>query len=68
MPDDLLKCRSQLNAGEEVQLFIERNGVAVKLKQHIPMEVLLRLEVNKLADADKQQKLERFLSRYSSGA
>jgi hypothetical protein len=30
--------------------------------------VLLRLEVNKLADADKQQKLERFLSRYSSGA
>jgi predicted metalloprotease with PDZ domain len=68
MPDDLLKFRSQLNAGEEVQLSIERNGVAVKLKQRIPMEVLLRLEVNKLADADKQQKLERFLSRYSGGA
>ncbi|HEX2520972.1 MAG TPA: PDZ domain-containing protein [Terriglobia bacterium] len=68
MPDDLLKFRSQLNAGEDVQLFIERNGVAVKLKQRIPMEVLLKLEVNKLADADKQQKLERFLSRYSDGA
>jgi hypothetical protein len=68
MPDDLLKCRSQLSSGEEVQLFIERDGVAVKLKQRIPVEVLLNLEVNKLADADKQQKLERFLSRYSDGA
>jgi hypothetical protein len=68
MPDDLLKCRSQLSSGEEVQLFVERDGVAVKLKQRIPVEVLLNLEVNKLADADKQQKLERFLSRYSDGA
>jgi PDZ domain len=68
MPDDLLKCRSQLSSGEEVELFVERDGVAVKLKQRIPVEVLLNLEVNKLADADKQQKLERFLSRYSDGA
>jgi hypothetical protein len=28
----------------------------------VAKEVMLKLEINKLADADKQQKLEQFLS------
>jgi hypothetical protein len=62
LPDDLLKCRSRLTPGQEVQLDVERRNLALRLTQRVAKEVLLKLEINKLADADKQQKLEQFLS------
>ena len=62
LPDDLLKCRSRLTPGQEVQLDVERRSVPLRVTQRVAKEVMLRLEVNKLADADKQQKLEQFLS------
>jgi hypothetical protein len=68
MPDDLQKYRSQLGSENEVQLSVERNGVLMKLQQPIEKKVLLRLELNKLADADKREKLEKFLSREPDGA
>jgi predicted metalloprotease with PDZ domain len=67
MPDDLQKCRSQLGAENEVELSVERNGAFMRVQQRLGKEVLLRLEENKLADADKREKLERFLLRYSEG-
>jgi hypothetical protein len=48
--------------GQEVQLDIERRNLPLRLTQRIAKDVLLKLEINKLADADKQQKLEQFLS------
>jgi hypothetical protein len=33
----------------------------------VAKDVMLKLEINKLADADKQQNLERFLSVESEG-
>jgi M61 glycyl aminopeptidase len=62
LPDDLLKCRSRLTPGQDVQLDVERRSLPLRVTQRIAKEVMLRLEVNKLADADKQQKLEQFLS------
>lgn len=62
LPDDLLKCRSRLMPGQEIQLDIERRNLPLRLTQRVAKEVMLKLEINKLADADKQQKLEQFLS------
>ncbi|HEU0006365.1 MAG TPA: hypothetical protein VFS12_10285 [Terriglobia bacterium] len=62
LPDDLLKCRSRLTPGQEVQLEVERRNLPLRVTQRVAKEVLLKLEINKLADADKQQKLEQFLS------
>jgi hypothetical protein len=62
LPDDLLKCRSRLSPGQEVQLDLERRSLSLRVTQRVAKEVLLKLEINKLADADKQQKLEEFLS------
>lgn len=67
LPDDLLKCRSRLTPGQEIQLDIERRNLQLKVTQRVAKEVLLKLQVNKLADADKQQKLEQFLSSESEG-
>jgi hypothetical protein len=62
LPDDLLKCRSRLTPGQEVQLDLERRSFAVRVTHRVAKEVMLKLEINGLADADKQQKLEQFLS------
>jgi len=62
LPDDLLKCRSRLTPGQEVQLEVERRSLPLRVTQRVAKEVILKLEINKLADADKQQKLEQFLS------
>jgi hypothetical protein len=62
LPDDLLKCRSRLAPGQEVQLDVERRSLPLRVTQRVAKEVMLKLEINKLADADKQQKLEQFLS------
>ncbi len=62
LPDDLLKCRSRLAPGQEVHLDVERRSLPLRVTQRVAKEVLLKLEINKLADADKQQKLEEFLS------
>ena len=62
LPDDLLKCRSRLTPGQEVQLDVERRSLPLRVTQRVAKEVMLKLEINKLADADKQQKLEQFLS------
>ena len=62
LPDDLLKCRSRLTPGQEVQLEVERRNLPLRVTQRVAKEILLKLEINKLADADKQQKLEQFLS------
>jgi hypothetical protein len=62
LPDDLLKCRSRLTPGQEVQLEVERRNLPLRVMQRVATEVVLKLEINKLADADKQQKLEQFLS------
>ena len=62
LPDDLLKCRSRLTPGQEVQLEVERRNLPLRVTQRVAKEVVLKLEINKLADADKQQKLEQFLS------
>jgi hypothetical protein len=62
LPDDLLKCRSRLTPGQEIQLDVERRSLPLRLTQRVAKEVMLKLEINKLADADKQQKLERFLA------
>lgn len=62
LPDDLLKCRSRLTPGQEIQLDVERRSLPLRLTQRVAKEVMLKLEINKLADADKQQKLERFLT------
>lgn len=61
LPDDLLKSRSHLVPGQEVQLEVERQGVPMRVTQRVTKQVVVRLEINKLADADKQLKLERFL-------
>jgi predicted metalloprotease with PDZ domain len=62
LPDDLLKCRSRLTPGQEVQLDVERRSIPLRVTHRVAKEVMLELEINKLADADKQQKLEQFLS------
>jgi hypothetical protein len=62
LPDDLLKCRSRLTPGQEVQLDVERRSIPLRVTHRVAKEVMLKLEINKLADADKQQKLEQFLS------
>ena len=62
LPDDLLKCRSRLTPGQEVQLDVERRSIPVRVTHRVAKEVMLKLEINKLADVDKQQKLEQFLS------
>lgn len=62
LPDDLLKCRSRLLPGQEIQMDIERRNLPLRLTQRVATEAMLKLEINKLADADKQQKLEQFLS------
>ena len=62
LPDDLLKCRSRLTPGQEVQLDVERRSFPLRVTHRVAKEVMLKLEINKLADADKQQKLEQFLS------
>jgi hypothetical protein len=62
LPDDLLKCRSRLTPGQEIQLDLERRSLPLRVTQRVAGEVQLRLEMNKLADADKQRKLEEFLS------
>ena len=62
LPDDLLKCRSRLTPGQEVQLEVERRSTSLRVTHRVAKEVMLKLEINKLADADKQQKLEQFLS------
>ena len=62
LPDDLFKCRSRLVPGQEVHLDVERRSLPLRVTQRVAKEVLLKLEINKLADADKQQKLEEFLS------
>jgi Peptidase M61 N-terminal domain len=62
LPDDLLKCRSRLTPGQEVQLDVERRSSPLRVTHRMAKEVMLKLEINKLADADKQQKLEQFLS------
>jgi len=67
LPDDLLKCRSRLTPGQEVQLDVERRNLPLRVTQRVTKEILLKLEINKLADADKQQKLEQFLSVEAEG-
>ena len=62
LPDDLMKCRSRLTPGQEVQLDVERRSIPLRVTHRVAKEVMLKLEINKLADADKQQKLEQFLS------
>jgi len=62
LPDDLLKCRSRLMPGQEIHVDLERRNLPLRVTQRVAHEVLLKLEINKLADADKQQKLEQFLS------
>ena len=62
LPDDLMKCRSRLTPGQEVQLDVERRSIPLRITHRVAKEVMLKLEINKLADADKQQKLEQFLS------
>jgi len=62
LPDDLMKCRSKLTPGQEVQLDVERRSIPLRVTHRVAKEVMLKLEINKLADADKQQKLEQFLS------
>ncbi|MSO22068.1 MAG: hypothetical protein EXQ58_02180 [Acidobacteria bacterium] len=62
LPDDLFKCRSRLTPGQEVQLDVERRNLPLRVTQRVAKKDLLKLEINKLADADKQQKLEQFLS------
>ncbi len=63
MPDDLLKYRSRLEPGQYIQLSIERSGLPMKLRLKVSEEIWLKLEVNKLADADKREKLDLFLRR-----
>jgi hypothetical protein len=62
-PSDLFKLRSVLQPGEEVTLTVERNGANVILTEVLEPEVYLRLEPNKLADSDKQERLGHFLAK-----
>ncbi|MCI0418260.1 MAG: hypothetical protein L0312_03385 [Acidobacteria bacterium] len=62
LPDDLLKCRSRLAPGQEVQLDLERRNLPLRVTQRVAREVVLKLEINRLADFDKQEKLAQFLS------
>jgi PDZ domain len=62
-PSDLFKSRSLLQPGEEVTLTVERNGTTLNLTGVLEPEVYLRLETNKLADSDKQERLARFLAK-----
>jgi len=63
-PLDLAKCRVQLGSMDEAEFSIQRNGSLLRFRHPVGRQTLLRLEVNQLADADKKEKLERFLSRH----
>jgi hypothetical protein len=62
-PEDLIKVRSLIGNNTQVVYTVERNGIALKVKQNLGKEVLLKLQQNKLADADKQERLEIFLAK-----
>ena len=47
----------------QVEVTMERNGTFQKVKLDLDWEVVLKLELNKLADADKQERLESFLTK-----
>jgi hypothetical protein len=66
-PIDLIKRRSELNPGQDITLVLERGGVVLKIKQRVGRERLVRLEANRLSDADKQEKLEKFWEREPGG-
>jgi len=62
-PVDLVKCRSEMQPGDEFTLFIERSGEVQKIKDRLGRETYCRLETNRLSDLDKQEKLEAFWRR-----
>ncbi len=62
-PEDWLKARSLLRGDNEAVLTVERAGNILRIKQPWGTEILVKLEVNKLSDADKQDRLETFLSK-----
>ena len=60
-PDDLLKCRGWVKPGEDIQIMIKRGGVSLRVQQSVEKQVLFKLESNRLADADKQEKLQTII-------
>ncbi len=62
-PDDLLKCSSWVKPGVDIQITIERGGISLKIHQPVEKQVHYKLESNKLSDADKQEKFQKFLTR-----
>jgi hypothetical protein len=62
-PSDLIKVRSLLSSADIMNVTVERNGVFLQIRQPLAKEQDLRIEANKLSDADKLERLEGFLSR-----
>ena len=60
-PEDLIKARSLLGNDLQAIITLERDGIPLKVKENLGREVLLKLELNALADADKKERLESFL-------
>ncbi|MFN8007950.1 MAG: hypothetical protein U0V70_13170 [Terriglobia bacterium] len=66
-PIDLTMVRSEMRPGTDILLLVERDGATLKIKEHVGVESLTKLEANRLSDPDKQEKLEIFLSRDING-
>jgi hypothetical protein len=62
-PEDLIKIRSLMGSNTQVVFTVERNGSLLKVRQNLGRELLLKLQLNKLADADKQERLAIFLAK-----
>jgi len=62
-PDDLIKARSLIGTNPQAVITLERDGDLLRVKKTLDRDVLLKLEVNKLADADKLERLESLLMR-----
>ncbi len=62
-PEDLIKARSLIGTNLQAVITLERDGNLLKVKQNLGREILIKLELNKLADADKQERLESLLMK-----
>jgi hypothetical protein len=62
-PVDLPKLRSIYNSGQTANLTVERNGLILKIPYRLMPTYYSRLELNRLADSDKLEKVDKFLAK-----
>lgn len=62
-PLEILKLRSIYIPGQTVNLTVERNGIILKIPYRLAPSFYSRLELNRLADSDKLERVDKFLAK-----